>query len=371
MYGLTRPNFLLDPSADSECFARSDIKPGDLSASLQVDLLTQVAPKRMFWGPYGAGKTHTLYKTVEILRLHIPLEPVHVECPDLAKNSTFNDFYRDGIMRSLGESFTVSLLETYVMSKPPRALAEMIRELTQELHDETLATAVMKLYNPAFSRLLFWAWISGVPIKGSELRELGQTQDLTAAEPATLANILITLAEVNNKLRNTSLVLVLDELERMRRVGPDSMQTFVTAFTRLTDQTQHALSILLGVSAAQLSEAPEMFAGESPVLSRIGAEGLVRIPGMPNNDVDDFICKVIAYLRDPNFDVAGSTVAANSAHPSEHFSEAFYPFSDEAILKVRARVGQQNTPREITYAMTRALGRAMLANSLVVTQGIA
>jgi Cdc6-like AAA superfamily ATPase len=366
-FGLKRPNFILDPAVDSECFARVDINPGDLSQTLQIDLLTEVAPKRMFWGAYGAGKTHTLYATVHILSEHIPVYPVHIECPDLGRTSTFNDFYRDGIMRTLGESFTVGLLEKYVMAKPPKPLATMLTELTEELHDEAFATAVMKLYNPAFSRLTFWSWISGVPIKANELRDLGQTQDLTAAEPSTLANILITLADVLKRVENKSLVLVLDELERMRRVGPESMQTFLTAFTRLTDLNQKSLAVLFGVSATQLTEAPEIFSGETPVTSRIGGEGTIRIKPMNNDEVPDFIRKIIKYVRNESFDAESAARQAEKEY-NESFDPEFFPFSDAALGAMRSKIGQKNTPREITYAMTRSLGRAMLAGLTAIPE---
>ena len=110
-YGLGRPNFILDPAADWRCFARRDINVGSIVEGLQVDLVTRLAPKRLMWGPYGGGKTHTLYRALHELGELTPIHPVRVECPDLAKKSTFNDLYRDGIMPVLGEDAVVGLFE--------------------------------------------------------------------------------------------------------------------------------------------------------------------------------------------------------------------------------------------------------------------
>ena len=67
-YGLKRSNFILDPIADYDCFARDDIPVSEIAAALDVDLVTGQAPKRLVWGPYGGGKTHMLMKTASELQ---------------------------------------------------------------------------------------------------------------------------------------------------------------------------------------------------------------------------------------------------------------------------------------------------------------
>ena len=77
-FGMTRDNFILDPISDTRCFARDDIPIREIAESLDIDVLTGLAPKRLVSGPYGAGKTHTLMKrifTLAVLRRHIVLHP--------------------------------------------------------------------------------------------------------------------------------------------------------------------------------------------------------------------------------------------------------------------------------------------------------
>jgi len=369
--GLKRPNFILDPRVDSDaCFARDDVRPGDLVKTLQIDLVTSIAPKKIFWGPYGGGKTHTLYRTVhELVKLtNEQVISVHVECPNMERRSTFNDFYRDGIMSSMGSAFVVGLLSDYVELKPPKKPDAQLELIREELHDEALANAVLCLFNPKFSRLTFWSWISGFALKANDLRELGQTQDLTHAEPAYLANVLVTIGEVLRRVRNKTLVLVLDELERLGDIGPEGLNTMLTGLTRLTDQNQTAVSVLLGVSSKQLSTMPEIFVGNSPVMSRITQEGLISIPPMQDKDVDSFIRQIIAFVRAEDFDVKKAIEAAKQLHPNETFNLDFFPFSDEALASMRQKLSSENTPREITYKMTRCLGRALLADETVITR---
>ncbi len=113
-YGLKKDNFILDPLKDHACFARDDISTHEIAESLDIDILTGLAPKRLFSGPYGAGKTHTLMRTMEELGHLTPIHPIRIECPDLGKKSRFHDLYREGIMRSMGQDFVMELMEEVV-----------------------------------------------------------------------------------------------------------------------------------------------------------------------------------------------------------------------------------------------------------------
>src|SRR2546426_8769564 len=95
-YGLKRDNFILDPIGHTDCFARDDIRTSDVAESLDVDLVTGLAPKRLVWGPYGGGKTHTLMRTMKELDKLTSIEYRRIECPDLSKKSRFHDLYREG-----------------------------------------------------------------------------------------------------------------------------------------------------------------------------------------------------------------------------------------------------------------------------------
>src|SRR6266498_5565751 len=81
-FALTKSNFVLDPEKDYKCFARSDIDVQGLTERLRVDLVTDLAPKRLFFGPYGAGKSHTLIVAAKELEKLTPIRLVRMECPN-------------------------------------------------------------------------------------------------------------------------------------------------------------------------------------------------------------------------------------------------------------------------------------------------
>ena len=365
-FGLARPNFILDPLQDSECFGRTDIPIGEIVQGLQIDLITKLAPKRLLWGPYGGGKTHTLFRTLQELGELTPISAVRVECPDLSKRSTFNDLYRDGIMPVFGEDTVVGLFERVTESVPVARREEYLRRLREYLGDEPMAKAVAQLMNPNFERLRFWAWFSGVSMSRGEIGELGQTHDLASAEPARLSELIVLIGRLMRRVEGKTLVLCLDEMERLRDVGLDGIATFVTGFTRLMDPNQRDVAILIGSSAEQFDEMPDLFARHGPVVSRVGTHAIIEVPHIPDPDVDGFIQAVIAYVRSEGADIARLCESARTT-TAERIEPAFFPFTLEALQALKSRLSRDMTPREITIVMTQAAGRAHLVGRSCVT----
>jgi hypothetical protein len=374
-FGLRRPNFILDPMTDSErCYApRTGIAIEKLVEDLRVDLETGQAPKRLFWGPYGGGKTHTLHRMVKNLEEMTKVYPVYVECPDMSKKSTFLELYRDGITRAIGQDFVLGLF-TEIVDRARRR-RDFLGELQQILGTEELAKAVGRLIDPNFDKMSLWAWFSGVPTGRTILSELGQAQDLTAAEAAYLAGLIVVLGKVLRETRDTTLVLVLDEMERLRDLSADGALTFRTGFTRLTDPNQTYVSLLVGCSAVDLRDMPDVFGGgsikemeQNPIISRLGGKeggAIVEIQALVPQDVDRFVQSIIGYVRDPKANLQKLLDTAKTA-TTEQVVEDFYPFTREAIEAVKGKP-QQITPRDIMIIMTKAAGRAHILGKPIVT----
>ena len=353
-FGLKRDNFILDPVTDYDCFARDDIAIQDIAEGLDVDLVTGLAPKRLVWGPYGGGKTHMLMKTTNELMKLTDIKPVRIECPDLSRKSRFHDLYRDGIMRGLGESFVVALLEDVVREVGFKPQEELRAALKDWFEDEEVAKAAEQLFNPNFDRLKLWRWISGVSMSRSDLDDLGQTQDLTQAEAARLADLLIMFGRLLRRIRKQTLVLVLDEMERLRNIGPETITTFMSGFSHLADQNQRFVSILIGSSAQLEVDMVDLFSANSPVMSRLGDDVKLEVSALADEDVNRFVEEVLRYLRADDFDVGS---AIDSIDTEETLDPRFFPFTVESIDAIRAKLTAL-TPRDITMQLTRALGRA-------------
>jgi hypothetical protein len=99
----------------------------------------------------------------------------------------------------------------------------------------------------------------------------------------------------------------------------------------------------------------DIFSGASPVTSRLGRDAMIDIPALHDPDVNEFIKRIVAYLRDPKFDVESAIKSATVA--KEKITKEFFPFTAEAVEALKSKT-HLLTPREITLQMTRALGRA-------------
>lgn len=365
-YGLRRENFILDPLKDIDCFARDDIDTRVIAESLDIDLVTGLAPKRLVWGPYGGGKTHTLMRTMQELEQLTPIHPVRIECPDLSKKSRFHDLYREGIMRELGQDFVIGLMEAAVQSIGLARRDELLSRYKVRFGDEEIAKATIRLIDPNFDPLRLWRWISGVAMSRQDLDDLGQTQDLTQTEAARLAEIICLFGRLLREIRNQTLVLVLDEMERLKSIGTETIPTFEIGFTRLVDPNQTSVCVLIGASAALESEMVDVFRTNGPVVSRLGTDAQIPINALDEQDVNKFIKGVIGYVRESTMDIS-SLIDVASHTTNETLDTGFFPFSEEAVDVLKSHLTQMMTPREITIKMTRALGRAHRANKPVIT----
>ncbi len=372
-YGLRRSNFVLNPLSDEDAdfFAdRTGVNVSKILEDLQIDLATGLPPKRMLWGPYGGGKTHTLQHTMIKLSSLIPVHSVYVECPDLSKRSSFLELYREGIMRGFGQDFILSLFEQIRENVGYAKRDELLQKLREALKDEELAKAVAVLTDPSDqNKLLLWAWFSGVPVPRADLTNLSQTQDLTSAEPARLAYYVTIIGKLVRDLEKKTLILVLDEMDRIGFVGADTIVQFRTAFTRLMDPNQKYVSVLLAVSAKNFPELPDIFGERGPIVSRIGRDAIQVVPMLDDIDVEPFIKKIIGFLRAPDSDIK-QLVESVQDTTDEETTEEIFPFSKEAIDAIKVGVGQEMTPREITLKMTRAAGKAHTYNKQLVTSDV-
>jgi len=378
-FGLRRSNFILNPRTDAAFYAtRTGVDIPSIVENLQVDLVTEVSPKRFFWGIYGGGKTHTLFKVSKELENITPIKPIYVECPNVGRNSKFLHLYHDGIMASMGQDFVVGLFEKFIEKIGLVRRDELERRIKEVIEDIELSKAIASLLGATPSKKVsFWRYLCGGKTIAKDLDELAQTEDLTEAEPTKLAGIIIAIGKVVKEVEGKNLVLILDELDRLLTVTDiASALSFQNAFRILVDPIQKDVAIIMGCTAGQLREVPEPVLGDTseraalgPVLSKLGRHNLIEIQQLEPNDIDSFIKEVINYVREPNIDVR-QRVAELKEDISETLEPDFFPITKEAIEALKAILGGNTTPREITLRMTQAAGKAYLMKKPVITRDV-
>ena len=371
-FGLKRSNFILDPKTDAAFYApRTGIDIPKLIEGLEVNLVTDRPPKRLFWGLYGGGKTHTIFHINHKLQGLLNVYPVYVECPSVPKKSTFLDLYHDGIMASMGQDFVLDLFRSLIKNIGLVGFDELLKALKENLGDEELSRAVASLLGARPDKeLAFWRYISGVSVPARDLAELNQTQAVADSIPSRLANIVIIIGKVVKRVQNQTLAIILDELDRLQYVGDDyGISTYEEAFRRLVDENQRDVAILMSCSAVDIRRLPSIFGAEAgPILSRIGSHNLIQIGEIQAGDVDNFINAVLTYVV--NKEKAENKIKKLGTEVVETVNLDCFPFSREAIEALKGKLRGIMTPREITQRMSDAAGKAYLMKKRLVTSDI-
>jgi len=372
-FGLTRDNLLLDPIDDSDFYApRSGIDVNKLVEFLSADLDAGLTPKMVFWGPYGGGKTHTLGKVRRSLQKLASVHCIYIRCPTITSRGTFAAFYQTTFGDGLGEKFTIDLLENLCdrVTKNYGLRDERVEsEMRSVLGDEELTKATLHLFDRRFDKTELWKWISGVKTSSAELRRLGVTMSLSDAEPLRQARFIEAIGRLLHYLQDKRLVLLYDEMDRIRGLNEDAANTFRTAFTQLMDPEQKYVSVFYAFSAGSMQEIPDITKG--PVIDRIGGEGseaVVEIPSLDPNAVKDFVAAVLGYVRDSKSDL-NKAVKKGQGETGESLTRKLYPFTEEALDELGGKMAVL-TPRAIMFSLTRAMARANIQNKNVVTRDL-
>jgi len=360
-FGLNRSNFILDPRSDAEFYApRTGVDIPKLLEGLQVNLVTERPPKRFFWGVYGGGKSHTLFHISLLLDKLLGIHPI-----------SFLHLYHDGILASMGQDLVVELFKELIANIGTVRFEELLSRLKEILADEELSRAVASLLGArAEKELSFWRYISGVSVPQRDLAELNQTQALSDAIPSRLANIVIIIGRVIKKVRKKTLVLAIDEVDRLKSVTDEyGISTYEEAFRRLVDENQRDLAFLMGCSAANLRDLPDLIGLEAgPVLSRIGTHNLIQISEISADDVDHFIKAVLGYIVDKQ--KVQQVITELKGSTDETLEASLFPFTKEAIEALKGTLRGIMTPREITQRMSDSAGRGFLMKKRVITRDI-
>lgn len=364
-FGLREDNYILNPrerAEDAAFYARRScsLDIDEQISRLEVDLGAKLAPKKVYWGPYGGGKTHTLYKILKELGDRVDIHAIFVECPTLKSTSTFTVLY-EKTMNQMGMDFVLTLFREALndiarktgFSNPE----DSVKKLSSLLRDEDLGRAVYQLTQPtsSFDPMWLWRWLTASGISSKDKVELRVTSDLKTADPEKLANILLTIGKLLTIFRNETLVLVFDELDRASPLGRDPIGTFSTAFTTLTDLNQTDVAVLLATSANRIADVPGIIS--APVKSRVGSEDLKEIPPMVSDDVEPFIKDLIAYNRPKDLKIESFIQKAKS-QTKEKVSVDLYPFTEDAIEAIKVKLERSIVPRDIGRIMSRSASYA-------------
>ena len=295
-----RLNFTIDPQinpADAGFyFGRDDIKKR-LQRQIRRAFIAPGIPKMMVWGPYGSGKTQTLFYLEHYLKADTPTSCRGVPhtlyvTVEMRSNSKASDLHLQ-LMESLGKkavSGWVRQLFDQVVN-----LDAALGELTDDLN---IARALAELRAAGDTTFAAWAWLSGQPLKTSELASLSLTRNLGVIGAGDLVNALVAIGNLADRA-GEKLIFLLDELEELQNVkAGDASESIHQYFRRLAEPANASVGFLIGFKADVFDDSPQILQ-RGDITGRVGTSNYVDIPPLPAvSDVKTFLSELLSNLID-------------------------------------------------------------------------
>jgi len=345
-FGLKAPSFMLVPKTDYECYAGRTEEKSLIADRIGAAADVESAAKLVLWGVYGGGKTHTQFYAGRKLLSELGIDSVYIDCPDLEKNSTFLDLYKE-IMMSIGSDTAKSILQ-------PHLLRVGDAQFRQFFGNQDVAAVCVKLVlsSPGSEdQTRAWRWLVGEQVGAAESIALGATAALTSREAARL---LARLGEIYGEAKARKLVILIDELEKLENVtDPHGLETFETAFRELAEKLQRHLGFICACTAGDYDAIPGPLARDA-VSSRIGEGNYIPISQLKDDELKPFILELLTYVVDS--DQAAKRIEELRGQ-GQSVSPNFYPFTEEAVEQIAAHVSEDprnKTPRMISDLMNDA-----------------
>jgi len=294
-----RQNFTIDPQVNPEdaqyYFGRNDIKER-LQRQIRRAFIAPGIPKLMVWGPYGSGKTQTLYYLEYYLRTQ----------PPNSVKGTPHTLYVTVEMRSNSSAAHLHMQLMEALGK--NTVAAWVRKLFDEVKDFDKALleladndpnrflALKELRATGDSPFVAWRWLTGQVLKTNELSSLQLTRNLGEVGAGDLVEILVTVGNLASRV-GEKIILLIDELEELQNVRSGDAAESIHKYVReLAEPKNTSVGFLIGFKADTIDEAPEMLRRKD-VFGRIGASNYVDIPPLPAvADVKKFIRELLRNL---------------------------------------------------------------------------
>jgi hypothetical protein len=364
-----RLNFTIDPQINAGdarfYFGRDDIK-ARLQRQVRRAFVAPGVPKIMVWGPYGSGKTQTLFYLEHYLKADTPSScqgtphTLYVTV-EMRSNSTAGHLHMQ-LIEALGKA---------TVSGWVRKLFDQVSNFDvalQELTDDpNIALALKELRASGDSTFTAWRWLTGQSLRTNELSGLSLTRNLGQVGAGDLVNAIVTIGNLASRV-GEKLIFLIDELEELQNVrAGDASESIHQYFRRLAEPANASVGFLVGFRADVFDDAPPILR-RGDVLGRVGTSNYVDIPPLPAvSDVKTFGSELLKNLIDQ---ASAQAVIGEQGLDTEL---GIYPFARSAFELLADYATQDPTrslPRYIINAINECAIQAWDEEKRLVDENI-
>jgi len=365
----SRSNFTIDaqinPLDAQYYFGRHDTKLR-LQKQVKRAFIDPGMPKMMIYGPYGSGKTQTLFYLQHYLQMEIQavdgaiphLVYIPVEMQERSKASNLHM----QLMQALGKETVSGWIRRLFETSSSLDIA-----LSQITNDTNVSTALRELRAPGEASFSAWRWLTCQGLAAKDLSQLGLTADLSTSGSKDMAEVLVAIGHLAKKV-NELLIFLIDEMESLQNVrAGDAAESIHLYIRNLAEKKNSFVGFLIGFKADVPDDAPEILR-RSDVMSRIGNQNFLDIPPLPAvSDVKTFMKELLKNLTDED------KIKARIAKEKLDTKVGIFPFELTAFEQLADYATQDITralPRNIINAINECAIQAWDENKPLIDQGI-
>jgi len=294
-----RESFMIDPKINPEdarfYFGRHEIKHW-IIGQLKRSFVDPGIPKMILYGPYGSGKTQTLFHIEYYLKKSKPgsckflPKTVHLDLEMLSKSTNFDLHIQ--LLEAIGKDVVVKWIEQL------RNKGNLEIELRKITSDTNIISVMINLPAGGDIGLSAWRWICGQTLSTRELEQLRVTRELGRLGSGDLVNALIAigkLAEANGE----KIIFLIDEAEQFRNVKTGDASESLHAYLRkLAEPSNSSVGFIIAGFALTLDDMPELVV-RPDIRTRLGETNIKEIGNLPAvKDVQIFLQELFAELID-------------------------------------------------------------------------
>jgi hypothetical protein len=362
-----RETFTIDPQVDCNLyFGRQELEK-QLKDRIHNDLLLRGVPKIIMDGPFGSGKTHTLYHVRHYVQDQLgwdeQLKVIILSMGPLRSKTPYQHLHRK-FMDALSRDAVQRLAEAAIRQHVGPNLE---RELRDYFDDTAIANAVRFLCLGGKASLASWRWLCGDKLNIAQQEMLNIAHNLTGADE--LVRVLISVGRLYADVEKTRIVFLIDEAETLGEVtDPNSIDEFRWAFRELSDDKNKYIGFILAYQRGPEDALPWLTA--SAILTRLGGESaLIGIPYLARvEDARQFIQDLLDTLVDRE--------AAHRAIEERGLScdADTFPFTEDALRTIEQYVTEdplKALPRIIINKMNECAVTAFREGASIVDENIA
>jgi len=295
-----RDSFTIDPKinpADARFYFGRAQLDDRMKNQIKRAFIDPQVPKLMVWGPYGCGKTQTLYYLAYWMEHDTPPSckgkphTVHLEI-EVRSKSVATEWHLQN-MEALGMSAVQAWLKE-LFSKS----ADFETELNKLTSDPNVVQAFSHLRGGGDLGFTAWRWLTGQNLTSKELQEIKVTRNLGTVGVGDLVAALQACGALAAAV-GRRLVFFVDEMEELQNVRTgDAAESWHQYIRKLADNANSTVGFVIGFKADTRDDAPEVLVRQD-VSSRVSAHNYIELETLaaPAN-VQQFV-REMSHLNNP------------------------------------------------------------------------